>query len=657
MKKSTIYLLAAAIVLAVVAFIATRKTAKITPRLDIDGYATAEELEADKKRGMLDPEVPVKSPIDEIILEQADGIIHLVRIGEGDDAKWRLKAPVDAPATKWQVEALVALFKSPTTRSDARTLKSEQDLSLFDLEAGRRIGLTLKSKGAVWNGVELIIGQAVKGDGAPSPEDDSGGVKGTWVMKKADTTVAFLVADKDLRTACAKTLADFRNKVVFDATATDMTRVEVTDPSGAKVALDGVASEVPAPAPEPGKPAPKPTKKVTWTLVEPAGVKADAGVEGIARSLANVAVKEFVPLAKATDEAKKALEGPHWVVSVTAGGVTAKVHVADGDKEPVWARVEGRDELMSLTSYSAKQLQKGLDEMKDKTVWDVSKDAVTELTVKGEAGAVTVAKVADGWSFTQPALPYAADPTGVLSQVAKLSAMRWARGSEVAAARAALANPETRAELVVGATRYPIAISGPLTEGSDNAQNRWAVVGDATTGEPFLLADFTAKRFTTTIDGLRQKKLFPQAKDAIASVTVQLAGRTEVAKLEKPSDPAAGGDLTLVDVPAGKSVDSEAVRTLIATLGSLEAKTFHEGKAPEVTGLVPEKAAKIVVTMADGKTATLLVATTSSGESEVFAQVDAGPLANTPIGINEYQAKNLTKGVGDLVKDAAPAGP
>jgi len=103
MKKSTFYLLAAALVLAVVAFIATRKTAKVTPRLDIDGYATAAELEADKKRGMMDPAVPVKSPIDEVILEQADGTIHLVRVGEGDEAKWRVKAPVDAPAMKWQV--------------------------------------------------------------------------------------------------------------------------------------------------------------------------------------------------------------------------------------------------------------------------------------------------------------------------------------------------------------------------------------------------------------------------------------------------------------------------------------------------------------------------------------------------------------------------
>ena len=103
--------------------------------------------------------------------------------------------------------------------------------------------------------------------------------------------------------------------------------------------------------------------------------------------------------------------------------------------------------------------------------------------------------------------------------------------------------------------------------------------------------------------------------------------------------------------------NDEAIRTIVATLGGLEAKTFHEGAAIAVTGLDPAKSTKVVIKRADGTSATLLLSATSAGEGTVYAVIDQGPLANTPVGLNEYQAKNLGKSLADLVKDpAAPGG-
>ncbi len=389
MKKSTIFLLVAAAVLAVVAFLVTRKSGPDAPKkLDIPGIASEADLAAEKKLGMMDAKPPLVHPIDEVILEQPaelGGTIRLVREGEGETEKWRITSPVEAPAVKYPVEQIIELFKTATTRSDARTIK-EADLPLFDLEAGRRIGLTLKSKGAVWNGVDLIIGQVVK-DGEPGGEET---VKGTWVLVKGDETTAFLLADKDLRTPIAKSLADLRDKKAFDFEADAVSRIEIIDPTGEKVALTSETKETPA-APDAGPDA-KPTKTTTWTLSEPAGIKGDAAVSSVARNLTGLRVNEFVPLAKASDEAKQALEGKTWKLTAKVGDKVVTLTVADGAKEPIWARVDGKDEVFSLASYAANNVRKGLDELKDKTVWDVSADAVSELTLKGDAGPITLQK-------------------------------------------------------------------------------------------------------------------------------------------------------------------------------------------------------------------------------------------------------------------------
>jgi len=647
MKKSTLFLLVAAAVLAVVAFFVTDKGGKEAPKkLDIAGYATEAELEAEKKLGMMDARPTIKHPIDEVVIERAEGTITLVREGEGDEAKWKLTTPVQAPAVKYQVEQLIELFKSPTTRMDARAIK-DKDLPLFDLEPGRRIGLTLKSKGAVWNGVDLIVGQVVK-DGDPGAGET---VKGTWVLVKGDETTAFLIADKDLRTPADKALTDLRDKKVFDFEADALSRIEIAPPGGDKVVLVGTTTETP-PAPDAGPDA-KPTKATTWALTEPAGVKGDAGISSVSRNLANLRVTEFVPLDKATEDAKKALAGPTWKVTMKAGDKDLVLVVAEGNKEPIWGRVEGKDEVFSLPSYAANNVRKGLDELKDKTVWDLSADAVTGLTLKGDQGPITVVKQPAGWQFTNPAVAFPADASGTLATLAKLTAVRWANKDEVAAARAALATPDITATITVGESVHALTIAAPMTSDQSGSNNRWAVVGDVASAEPFVLADYNAKRFATTVDALRAKKLLPRGKDDIAAVTIQLAGSTESATLEKPST---GGDLTLPVTPEGKAPNDEAIRTIVSTLGALEAKSFHDGKAADATGLTPDTCTTVSIRGADGATTTLLISATSAEDGAVYAMIDQGPLANIPVAINEYQAKNIAKAPADIVKDApAPA--
>jgi hypothetical protein len=645
MKKSTIYLVAGTLVLALVAFLMTRKTEKGAPKkLDIAGYATPEQLDAEKKRSMMDPGDPIPYPVDEVILERSEGRVRLVREGEGKDAKWKIAEPIDGLAVGYMVDQLVEVFKSPTTRSDARAIK-EKDFASFDFEPGRRIGLTLKSKGAVWNGVDLIVGQVVKGE-------DGEGVKGTWVMVRGDESTAFLLADKDLRTPANKELAELRDKKAFAIEADAISRIEIVPATGARVVLTSETKETPPP--EGSAPDAKPTKTTTWTLAEPAMVKGDSSMAGVASSLATLYVKGFVPVDKATESAKKALEGKVCVVSFKVGEQTTTLKIAHEGKDEIWARVEGRNELIELSSHTAKNLCKGLEDLKDKTILDVPGSDITELTLRGEDGPVTIAREGTGWRFVSPALPWAADPGGILSSAARITAQRWARPDEVATARAALATPDIGVVVKTAAATHSVSLSAALPAVDGEPETRWAVLGDVATAEPFLVTDSAAKRFVTSTNGLRQKKLLPDLSSRLAGVTVQLAGSADIVTLEKPSN---GGDLTFVPSEPNKVANDETIRTLVSTLGNLEAKTFHDGKDRKATGLEADKCTRIGLRLTDGTSMELLISATTAGEGEVYAMLSGGPLANVPVSVNEYQAKNLQKTRGDFQKDGPEAAP
>jgi len=665
MKKSTIYLLVAAVVLAVVTFLVTRKGDAPPPKkLEVAGYARPDQLEADRMRGIMDSPVEVEHPIDEVILTRdaahASGVteIHLVRTGAGKEASWRMTAPVEAPAVKYQVERIIEVFKAGAASKYARTIK-ETDLARYDFEPARRVRVTLKSQGAVWNGVDLVVGRVEKGEASQQGEVPSD----TWVMRADDPTTAYLLAGKDLRTPVDADLASLRDKKVFSFEGDDVSRVEIVPPAslgGKKVVLAGTRSETPPAPDEEGNVPPdaKPTVKVDWALVEPAGVVGDQSISSYARSLANLRVNDFVPAAKADEAAKAGLATDTWQVKIEVrpGGKepaqTFDLVIEKGGGDVVWAQLAGRDELLSLQSFSAKNLRKGLDELANKVVFDVVPEDVTALTLGGEAGPIAVAKTGDAWAFVAPKAEFAADPMTLLKQLAKLTAVRWARDDEVEAARAALATPEIEARLETKAGVVHALSIARLPEGEGAEKNRWAVVGAVATGKPFLLADYNAKRWSSDVAALRHKKLLVAKKEDIARVEITAPDGSKTV-LEKP---AGGGELAVVPLPEGKRTKEDAARTLAATLGVIDAKSFHDGKALADAGLA-DKAHKIVVTLGDGTATTLLVSAKTAGEGEVFAVADRGPLANVVVGVNEYQAKNLTRPAAELLEDAGAAPP
>ncbi|PIE18843.1 MAG: hypothetical protein CSA66_03760 [Proteobacteria bacterium] len=640
MKKSTLILAGAAVVLAAVVLLTTgRDAAPIAASLDIPGYATPAQLEQDKTRKLLEGPLQIDHPIDEIELVRGDETVHLVKVGAGKQTRWTITAPVDGIAVKYLVDKIAAVFKTDTA-SAFSTAAKEAELGYYDLEPERRIGLTLKSKGAVYRGVDLWVGAAVTPEDAePNAEPEAD----TWVMRKGDPSTVFRIVGKDLRTPIEADLEALRDKRVFANRLEDVVEVRITPPSGEAIVLTGTRKETaPASGEEPAK------VEVDWALTTPAGVEGDSSISSVARGLTTLRAQSFVP---AADAPKDALGAAPWTIEAKlheAEPLVLKV-AAEGDPE-VWAQVAGRDELLKLSQYSANSLRKTVADLRDKIVVDIDKGTIDALTLQHEeTGApLSLIKSQGGlWRFGDSHLSFAADPTSLLSAMSRVPAARWAEPDEVQAAREALADPAIRGVIQAGADRYELRFSKVMA-GGELEGKRWGVVGKATTAEPFLINDYAAKRFVTVPDALRLKKLFMGRSAAdVVRLEIRRPGASDSLVLTRPEG---GGELTLAVVPEGKAVDAATVRTMASTFAALMVKGFADDKAPADVGLGGADAGtRVVGRFADGQEVTLRVSE-QADEGARYATVDVGPQAGRVVTLNQYQVRNLLKTANELVK-------
>lgn len=636
MNRSTLWLLIAAAVLAVVTWFSTRKDeAPPPPRLDIPGYASADQLAAEKGRSLMDEPVRIEAPIDGLAIEwPGRPRIELKRDGEGKDATWRITAPTDAVAQTWAVEQIVALFKSPTQSREARKY-SEADARLYGFEPERKARVTAMVGGAVWNGVDLYIGDVRRASGP----DEGGGAPDTWVMRADDPTWVFAIHAKDLRGPLDKELDAIRDKKVLSIKEADVASLTVTPPGRAAVTL---TASRPEPAPEPAGDAGVPGAEATWAITAPPGVEADASVKSFVRQVVDLRAQSFKGLGEAGEAAEAALGGEvwRWTLSLVGGG-TATFILGRGADDTLWGRVEGREEVFTVASWTAKNLQKGLEALKDRRVrlWEPSR--IVGIDAPMAEGRVAIRKGDEGWRFGGNTLIPSADPERYLKDLSTLSATRWARPDEREAALAALATPDIEAHFDDAAGTTQTVAFGPAYE-ADGQQVRWGRVGG---GEAFVVSDFTAKKFVTSVDALRPKRLFTLTADTIASLT--LAGPSgEPVVLEKEGGT---GPLVVVGTADGETSNRGAIDALVQALVGLEARGYEDGL--DLGKASGDRAAVTIVTN-DGRRIALETVK-PEGDGEPLARADGGPLGGTVVKLSAYDLGRMLKGRADLVSTSA----
>lgn len=669
MNKNTLLLLGGVVVLGVAAYFATRKPSVETPKgIEVAGYAAQDKLDEQASKGIMDARVFIDYPVDEVIYTFKDETVHLVREGTGKESKWLIKSPVDATAVKPNVERMIALFERTVASVHSTPIKAADHVR-FDLEPETRVAFTFKSKGAVWNGVDFVVGKVISESSGRNSGQEA--AADTWVLRKGDDNTVYRMAGKDLRAPFEVPLSDIRDKKVFKATPTDFVKLELSPPSGPKVVLSGVRTEQPAKPKEPkdgdkGDDAAKPTKptfKVAWTLTAPAGVRGDKAIEGLARNFANLRTREFVAESdgpKAGDEA--GLQAAYTLTGTTHDGkvVAVKLSAVDTDDDKVWAQVVGAKEFLKVDKFAAKNLRKSLADLKDKALFgDAKPESVTMLeTSPLVGGPVRVERLEGRWTFAiaksgQPAAGgagnWAADPTKALATIVTARATRFATSDELAAANTAVAKPEFGAQLTVKGTTFTLKFGPKIEAEGDTKNQRWAVLSDSATADspapPFLIQDFTASRFRTTASDLRRKALFDVENADIKSLNVVWPDGATTVSLSAGAD----GALVPADMAAGKKPKPGAITTMVATMAKLKAKTFIADKAPASLGLEAKVAYVATATLANGKSLKVTISQKTDG-TDPYATVVGGPLNGQVFTLNKFQVDNLQKSPADLVQ-------
>ena len=102
--------------------------------------------------------------------------------------------------------------------------------------------------------------------------------------------------------------------------------------------------------------------------------------------------------------------------------------------DPAWAQVDGRKEWVQLDTYTLKNLQKTLADLREKTLWSLPEADISAVTFGAAEGkGVHVVRQGSSWTMGQGA---PADMSQHLRQLAKLKAKRYAEPGELEGAKA-----------------------------------------------------------------------------------------------------------------------------------------------------------------------------------------------------------------------------
>jgi hypothetical protein len=426
-----------------------------------------------KKDDKAPDEGPVEAtaePAKKVVLEK-DGSGFVVYDGDKTDRRFA----VDDNQLKPLLDAI-----GEFTTGDLIANKADK-LASFEIDdaKGLRVAITT-TKGKE---LDLIFGRAAKGGG-------------TTVRAHGANDV--FVAKGRLGAVARKEVAQWRKKAILEKKADDFTAVTIARADGSKLELVAETKEEDVPAPEGVDAGPPPEKKktTTWKLAPsttlPAGFRLDDGaVTRLPGSLASLRATDFAD--DATDESA-GFAAPH--TTITARGTDGKdvvVHLGQkDDKKRVFLKVDGDKQVYLVAEYTAKNIDKGLDDLRDLALFTAKVDDIERATFVSGKTKIVVKKGADGWTLLEPKTPPADfdvnQIASAVGQAARMRAVRWSGDVKDAGGN------DPMAELVTKAGTQSVRF-GKQIETADPANGKefYAVGAD---GNVVIVNSYTRDRFT-----------------------------------------------------------------------------------------------------------------------------------------------------------------
>jgi hypothetical protein len=320
-----------------------------------------------------------------------------------DPAKAEVKYAADDAQVQTALTA-VAEFKAADFVSDKADKQGE-----FEVDSTK--GTTVKVTGGPKT-LEIVLGKASK----------SGG---TYVRKEGANAV--FSTNSPLSYQMKRNVTAWRKKSIVTAPVADITGLTVTRADGSGYALKTVEGG-------------------GWALASaaPKGFRFDAqAASRVVNQLASLLAQDF------TTDAVDFSKATTFAVALK-DGKNASVKLAS-DKRPdgtVPLMVEGDSQVYLLASWTAEQLDKKLDDLRDLSLLAFEPDKVTKVSIVAGAKKTVVAKDASGWKLVEPKTPPPDfDSNQVTNQVMRLKSLR-ATKLATDTTKAGLAAPSATIEVV-----------------------------------------------------------------------------------------------------------------------------------------------------------------------------------------------------------------
>ena len=605
--------------------------------LSIDGYVGSvsdAELRVQTK-DKLPPvkKLTVKRKDESMVLEQQPQALAADATPDKSkpvEAKWTVKrtrngGSSEAKAQSYRANAMAEVFGRSIRSTFSREVKPAA-LADYGLDAAHAIDVEVE-----WDGhkASLRVGNLDKGSEGSEPT--------TWVQDPARPAVVFQVAGRDLRGPFEVPWADLRDRSLLNVDLAAVARLEVVNPAdlrATRFAVERPALAANA-AREPGE---------GWSITEPQGYPIGDAADWV-RSLERLSASEFLTQSEvAAAKADTGLDDPKVAATVafTAGNtktvlVFGKVDEAAANKD-VWMRIEGRDEVYKVASYSRDQVLVKFDQIRQRSLLGSAKakDAQS-IVIAGPTGKTELSKAGQGWQIAGAG---PASGSAVESYLSDLDGMQVDFASDVSAGVAGLATPEWRIQVTSAAG---VAVSVALSPEKDKQVLGLTEIG-GTKGHPFRLQEWNASKLRKSAADFEDKRLLQLGAAQITSVE---------------SRPASGEGFSVSQAKggwqwtaAGKSdlTKSKAVTEWIATLVSLE-RGATTAKRPAEVGL--DKAfASLKVTGQDGMAVTIGISSEKLGD-DVYVSVSSAAKGTQVVTVAAATVATLTKPAAEFASDAA----
>lgn len=614
MKRTSIYALSGFLFLLIFVLVIEYFPKKEETRtLKIKGFVKeGEKIEDIEKNG----------PIDRIEISMKGEKLTLTR---NKDGIWQLDNPSYATGDNWKIKQILNLFKDGFSSIYSTKVKKDE-LHTFGLNEEQRIHLKLYEKGRVWD--EFFIGNYEK------EEEGYGG--DSFISKPADDYV-YRIGDKNFKDPFEEGLKTLRDKKVFAMDEKDVEKIKIKNPLEKKfneIVIESYEVETGEEKKEGEK-----KKERKWRFAKPAEY-APGEIDSYLRSITTLYAQEFLSkLPEGEDSGIK--EGSSYGIELQLKDkkdVKLLIGEVQKDKDYAYARVEGRDEFIKLSKYTAESLMKKFGELRDKTIFGFSKESISKISMNYPDKSIVIAKGKGGWEFLKPEGLYISKSSAdsFVDDIARLKCESYVDKSELKGV-VFNKNPYTLFLETEGGN-YRLIIGEKIKDKSEYYAKR------EDKEEIFTLPEYIVTRLKKSVDDLRRKEIFEFEEREISEI--ELHHPDEIVVLQRKKDKE--DEWKSVKPQESEKLNQTSVSTLVGTIRNLRVKDFIEGKKEKDVGFEKKDLFKLTVTLKD-KSKHILKISSEKKDGDNYALSDEKPFKDKIFTINQYQANNIMKHLQELI--------